>query len=180
MADELHRRGKSNSVFLWSDDNLSNDYLWKYLTTLEIERLASYKNYARVGCFKGYDEHSFSFNTRAEPALFLRQFDLMSRLVRAGFDVYGYATFTSDDRSSISSKIRRFVDLIQESISRTFPLRIVPLRIRPYSPMKPRMSSAHDEAMKIQQEVIDAFTEEISRRFSEAERKRPIFENPTV
>src|SRR5260370_40489379 len=56
VADELKLRGKSESVFLWSDDNLSNDYLWRYLSTAELKRLASYRNYARVGCFKGFDE----------------------------------------------------------------------------------------------------------------------------
>jgi uncharacterized Fe-S cluster-containing radical SAM superfamily protein len=177
MSEELNRRGRSGSVFLWSDDNLSNDYLWRYLSTAELQKLASQKNYARVGCFKGFDEHSFSFNTTAEPQLFLQQFELMRRLVLAGFDVYGYVTLTSDNDSSISAKMKRFVDLLQEKVSPVFPLRLIPLRIHPFSPMISRMKEQHERAMVIQQEAVKAFTEEIEARFSLAERTRPIVEH---
>ena len=177
IADELNRRGRGNSVFLWSDDNLSNDYLWRYLSTAELERLSSLPNYARVGCFKGFDENSFSFNTSAEPHLFLQQFELMNRIVMAGLDVYGYVTLTSDDDSAISAKIKRFVDLLQERISPIFPLRLIPLRINPFSPMIPRMRAQHERAMGIQQEAVEAFTEELRTRFTPAERERPIFEH---
>jgi uncharacterized Fe-S cluster-containing radical SAM superfamily protein len=177
MSEELNRRGKSSSVFLWSDDNLSNDYLWRYLSTAELQKLASQKNYARVGCFKGFDEHSFSFNTTAEPQLFLQQFELMRRLVLAGFDVYGYVTLTSDDDSSISAKMKRFVDLLQEKVSPVFPLRVVPLRIHSFSPMISRVKEQHERAMAIQQEAVKAFIDEIGTRFSLAERTRPIVEH---
>lgn len=177
VADELKYRGKSDSVFLWSDDNLSNDYLWRYLSTAELERLASYRNYARVGCFKGFDERSFSFNTRAEPHLFLQQFELMRRLLSAGFDVYGYVTLTTNDDSQISSRMARFFDLVQENIAPAFPLRIVPLRIRPFSPTKPRMTTEHERAMDIQEEAVNAFSEELAARFTVGERERRVFEH---
>jgi len=180
MADELSRRGKTDSVFLWSDDNLSNDYLWRHLSTQEVERLASYRNYARVGCFKGFDENSFTFNTNAEPELFLRQFDLMHRLVRCGFNVYGYVTLTSNERSSIRSRVSRFVDLLQEKISPSFPLRVIPLRIRQFSPTRFRMKKEHQEAMDIQQEAVDAFVYQLSTRFTDSERGRNIFEHRIV
>lgn len=180
MADELRRRGKANSVFLWSDDNLSNDYLWRYLSDLEVERLASYRNYARVGCFKGFDETSFTFNTNAEPELFLRQFDLMHRLVCAGFNVYGYVTLTSNDRSFIRNRVARFVDLLQEKINPKFPLRVIPLRIRQFSPTRSRMKQEHQQAMDIQQEAVDAFVYELKTRFTDSERERNIFEHRIV
>jgi uncharacterized Fe-S cluster-containing radical SAM superfamily protein len=180
MADELERRDLSKSIFLWSDDNLSNDYLWRYLPAQDLERLASRENFARVGCFKGFDEHSFSFNTRAEPALFLQQFDLMRRLLHTGFDAYGYVTLTSDDRSSIKPKMTRFIDLLQEKVGEYFPLRVVPLRIRTFSPTKLRMLDQHQRAMAVQDEAVEAFREEIETRFTALERQRPIFEQCTV
>ena len=177
MADELKRRNKSNSIFLWSDDNLSNDYLFRYLSPEEVERLASYRNYARVGCFKGFDENSFTFNTNAEPELFLRQFDLMRRLVRAGFNVYGYVTLTSNERSSIGSRVARFFDLLQEEVGPTFPLRVVPLCIRQFSPTRSRMNPEHHLAMEIQQEAVDAFVHELKTRFTDSERGQQMFEH---
>src|SRR3982750_636627 len=53
MMDSLERRGLSGSVFLWSDDNLSNDYFWRYLDQATRDRVAAYPGYARVCCFKG-------------------------------------------------------------------------------------------------------------------------------
>ena len=180
VADELKRRGKSDSVFLWSDDNLSNDYLWRYLSIAELKRLASYRNYARVGCFKGFDERSFSFNTRAEPHLFLKQFELMRRLLSAGFDVYGYVTLTTDDDSQMPSRMARFFDFLQEKVNPMFPLRVVPLRIRPFSPMKLRMTEDHERAMNIQQEALGAFSRELAARFTVSERERRVFEHRIV
>lgn len=180
MSEELSRRGKGSSIFLWSDDNLSNDYLWRYLSAAELNKLASQKNYARVGCFKGFDEHSFSFNTTAEPVLFLQQFALMRRLVMTGFDVYGYVTLTSDNDSSIPSKMKRFFDLLQEKVAPIFPLRLVPLRIYPFSPMVSRVKERQERAMAIQEAAVRAFVEELEARFPLTERSRPIVEHRLI
>ncbi len=83
------------SVYLWSDDNLSNDFLWQYLDIEERNRLASFENYGRVGCFKGFDANSFAFNTGAEEAMFKVQFRTMRKLIETRLDVYGYVTLTS-------------------------------------------------------------------------------------
>jgi len=37
MMEELNNRGLTDKVYLWSDDNLSNDYFWKYLSDAEID-----------------------------------------------------------------------------------------------------------------------------------------------
>ena len=37
MMEALIDRGLSNHVYLWSDDNLSNDFFWKYLTEEQIK-----------------------------------------------------------------------------------------------------------------------------------------------
>jgi len=58
---ELEAREWQTQVYLWSDDNLSNDYFRRYLTDHDRERMAHYANYGRVGCFKGYDAQSFAY-----------------------------------------------------------------------------------------------------------------------
>jgi len=63
MMECLTNRGLADDVFLWSDDNLSNDYFWRFLTPQQIQTVADYKMYARVCCFKGIDEESFSTGT---------------------------------------------------------------------------------------------------------------------
>ncbi|MVM35682.1 hypothetical protein GO755_37050 [Spirosoma sp. HMF4905] len=166
FADALHKRGMSRDIFLWSDDNLSNDYLWRYLSKEELHRLASYQNYSRVGCFKGFDKKSFSFNTKAEPELFHTQFQLMNRLIKEGFDVYGYITLTSPDDSNLKNKIADLIDIIQNSVHPLFPLRTVPLQIFKFTPTASRMNSEHERSIEIQKEAVLAWNEEISKRYS--------------
>lgn len=84
--EALRNLGVADSVFLWSDDNLSNDYFWRRLNEQEIRTVREYRMYAKVCCFKGYDPSSFAFNTRASPTLFDRQFDLMKRVLELGID----------------------------------------------------------------------------------------------
>jgi uncharacterized Fe-S cluster-containing radical SAM superfamily protein len=176
FAQALTRRGLENDYFLWSDDNLSNDYLWRYLTRLQLDSLVGHRNYARVGCFKGFDEESFSFNTRAEPTAFLNQFTLMHRLVEAGFDVYGYATFTGPNSTRIRELMKRFMDLLQERVHPAFPLRTIPLRIRHFTPMGGRLPMAETEsALRVQEEAVGAWSDELASRFSASELGKPIF-----
>lgn len=177
FADELKERHLDKSVYLWSDDNLSNDYLWRYLNSEEIRRLIAYPNYGRVGCFKGFDEHSFSFNTRADASMFSVQFQLMKRIVRAGFDVYGYATFTSDSDENIFRLMADFVDRLQSEVHPLFPLRTVPLRIREYTPTLNRMGAVHERALKIQEIAVAAWKEQLERRYPRVTRQKRIYEH---
>ena len=108
--EALRSRGVEGQVYLWSDDNLSNDYFWRYLNERQQALVASFKGYGRVGCFKGWDEQSFSFNTHARPELFERQFELFGRLLKTGIDLYAYATFTADDGHDVPGGMKRFVD----------------------------------------------------------------------
>jgi len=94
MMDALEERGLANSTYLWSDDNLSTDYVFSKLSPGDRLRLATYRNYGRVCCFKGFDEESFSFNTGADSLCFDRQFELFKAYVDLGLDLYAYATFT--------------------------------------------------------------------------------------
>jgi uncharacterized Fe-S cluster-containing radical SAM superfamily protein len=173
MMQSLRRRSLEHSVYLWSDDNLSNDYFWQYLSADQRRQIREYRNYGRVGCFKGYNHASFSFNTNADQVLFDRQFEIFGRLLALGIDLYGYATFTSADDRGISQDMSLFVDRLQ-GIHPDLPLRVVPLRIEQYGVVAPRVGDVHSRAMEIQDQAILAWNEELSRRFSDEERSLPM------
>ena len=177
FTDAIYRRGLGKRVYIWMDDNLSNDYLWRFLKSEEIRRLSSRQNYGRVGCFKGFDANSFSFNTKATPEMYDHQFSHMRRLVDAGFDVYGYATLTSDSDKDILIHMNDFIDRLQSKVHPLFPLRTVPLRIFEFSPTSSRMSEDHRRALRIQEQAVQVWVEEVARRFSLEERSRPIYDN---
>lgn len=177
MMEALEDAGIQNEVFLWSDDNLSNDYFWRYLDADQIRKISGYKNYGKVGCFKGFDDQSFQFNTRAESALFDRQFELFGRSLELGIDLYGYATFTTEDPRDIPGKMNRFIDRLQ-ILSPNLPLRVVPLEVQAFgtATKEGRISHQHELAMELQNEAIECWNLEISKRFTLEKRKLRIHE----
>jgi uncharacterized Fe-S cluster-containing radical SAM superfamily protein len=177
MMSALEQAGVANEVYLWSDDNLSNDYFFRYLTDDVRRRVAHYPGYGRVCCFKGFDEASFSFNTKASPGLFDRQFELFSRLLSEGLDLYAYATFTGPSSEGIAAVMRSFFDRLQQ-ISEVLPLRVIPLEIAEYGPVTARMKDVHRLSLEVQQRAVEAWTSELDRRFTSAERAIPIVEVP--
>ena len=172
MLAEL--RGRGLEVYVWSDDNLSNDYFFSKLVPDERAVIEGDVRYGKVCCFKGFDETSFAFNTQAAPELFFRQFELMRRLLaETSLDLYAYVTFTSPAYEAIAAKMRAFVDRLQE-IDANLPLRTVPLEISVFSPVAPRMTDPHERALAVQQEAVTAWNEELVRRYSDAERAAAI------
>ncbi len=177
MMAELRNRGLEHQVYLWSDDNLSNDYFWRFLSDADIELVATYGNYGRVCCFKGFNAESFAFNTRAEPALFDQQFELMRELLTLGIDLYAYATFTAPSRVGIADDMRRFVDRLQ-MLDENLPLRTVPLQIQEFTPVKERLNHVTSEALQNQQIAIETWLQELERRYSSEERACNIADIP--
>jgi uncharacterized Fe-S cluster-containing radical SAM superfamily protein len=177
MMGALERTGLAESVYLWSDDNLSNDYFWRYLDASDRRVVSSYQRYGKVCCFKGFDRSSFAFNTLAAPELFDGQFSLMERLLgETGIDLYAYATFTSPANADIAGAMSAFVDRLQE-LDPLLPLRTVPLEITAFSPVTARgLSGDHLRAMEVQEEAIHAWTAELDARFSPAERSLDIYD----
>lgn len=174
----LLERGLENSTYLWSDDNLSTDYLWRFLPDTELELLSTYPSYGRAICFKGIDSESFALNTTADPRMFAQQFELAGRLIDLGIDTYAYATITNDsDEASIPSQMNAFVDLLQE-VHELLPLRTIPLEITVFGPVVPRMRESHQRALGKQQFAIEAWTSELEARFSSELRTTPIHEIP--
>lgn len=175
MMKELQKRRLDSSVYLWSDDNLSNDYFWRFIPPEDLEFLRTYPNYGKVCCFKGFDPISFAFNTGASPDSFERQFELFKRYIDLGIDLYAYATFTSCSSTDLPQAMAGFVDKLQR-LRPNLPLRTVPLEIKSFSPMRSRMRMDHENAVRIQHEAVLQWNEELSRRFSETELHRPICE----
>lgn len=165
----LRERGLEGSVYLWSDDNLSNDYFWQYLGDADLELVRTFRGYGRVGCFKGFDAESFAFNTAADPALFDRQFDLFRRLVELGLDVYAYVTLTAPGADCIGDRIARFVDRLQR-VSPLLPLRVVPLEVQVFTPVEARLSPARRAALVHQHRAVEAWVRELENRFPAAVR----------
>jgi uncharacterized Fe-S cluster-containing radical SAM superfamily protein len=177
MMTELKERGLDRKVYLWSDDNLSNDYLWQFLSKEELELISSYPNYSRICCFKGFNAESFAFNTNAEAILFDQQFKLMERLLSLGIDLYAYATFTTPKNSSIMADMAHFVNQLQ-AIDRNLPLRTIPLEIKIFTPVKGRLNEVNQSALENQYIAIKAWKKELEHRFSISERSRSISDIP--
>ena len=175
MLQEIRSRKLEDRIYLWSDDNLSTDYFWRYLSADDIELVRDSKNYGRVCCFKGFDEESFSFNTRADGSMFARQFDLFGRFLELGIDVYAYVTLTSPTADQISARIGRFVDKLQ-SLHPNLPLRTVPLEIQLYTPVQSRIEVETGAALEIQITAVEAWNRQIEERYSLVERASPITE----
>lgn len=170
MMRAIQARGLADAVYLWSDDNLSNDYFWRYLPPADHELIASYELYGRVCCFKGFNAVSFAFNTKAGPELFDQQFKLFARLLSLGIDLYAYATFTTPDDARVARDMTAFVDRLQ-AIHRNLPLRLVPLRIEEFGVVVPRIRAEHRRALAVQEEAVQAWNAELAARFSERERQ---------
>lgn len=179
MIREVHRRGLDGKVYLWSDDNLSTDFIWRYLAEEDRELLASYPYYGRVCCFKGIDPASFSFNTRADMELYDRQFALMERLLELGLDLYAYVTLTGPSRRSIRDDIKRFIDKLQD-LNENLPLRTVPLQIIEFSPVTPRVEPAHSQALRDQVAAMEFWHLELENRFTSQIRSLPITDVPLL
>ncbi|MDR1737163.1 MAG: hypothetical protein LBR85_09910, partial [Oscillospiraceae bacterium] len=152
----LELLGLDKSVYLWSDDTLTTDYTFRFLPKKELEYFSLYKNYGKVACFKGYDEDSFSFNTGLPEYLFNQQFSLFKRYLSLGIDIYGYITLTSSDsdKNRISLRISKLMDRLQE-IHFLLPLRVVPLKISVFSPVRIKLTDIRKKALENQFIAID-------------------------
>jgi uncharacterized Fe-S cluster-containing radical SAM superfamily protein len=173
----LRDAGVADSVYLWSDDNLSNDYFFRYLPDDTRKMVVEYPGYSRVCCFKGFDAQSFAFNTKASPDLFDRQFKLFSQLLATDMDLYAYATFTAPSADGMPALMGTFVDRLQQ-ISEALPLRLIPLEIEEYGPVTKRIKAEHRTSMEVQQVAIECWTSELRRRFTATELELPINEVP--
>jgi len=174
---ELFARNLHQQVYLWSDDNLSSEYFWKVLSDGDREFIRSYPTYGRVCCLKGFDPGSFSFNTSAGPDEFEQQFALLNRLIELGLDLYCYVTFTTDDPANIDSRMSVFVDRLQR-LDENLPLRTVPLKIQVFGPTQTRLTIQRADSLRNQCAAVDAWSNQLERRYSAASRAIRITDVP--
>ncbi len=177
MMEALADAGLADSTYLWTDDNLSTTFVFDELSAADLRQMASYRNYGRVCCFKGFDSSSFAFNTQADPSGFDQQFEVMRRLFELGIDLYGYATFTGPGDADVAPAMTAFVDRLQ-AIHPNLPLRVVPLEIREFSPVTSRMDALRRTSLAVQQTAIAAWIAELERRFDYDLRMLPIARVP--
>ncbi|MGH3868656.1 MAG: hypothetical protein ACRDQ4_21565 [Pseudonocardiaceae bacterium] len=155
----LIEHGADTTTFLWSDDNLSNDYLFRYLSDDDLTLLAEHPGYGRVGCLKGFDAESFAFNTAADPTLFERQLELVARIQAVMPKLHLYITLTApsapaDPRGVVGRLVDRLV-----TIDEGLPSRTVPLEVLPFSPTRARIRAEHNQALGVQQQMIEHWLE---------------------
>lgn len=164
----IEKRGLEKEIYLWSDDTLSTDSMYKYLNLSQIQELAEYPNYGKVCCFKGFDEESYLFNSRFKSGSFNEQFDTFKRYIHEGFDVYAYATITCPNLEKVEEKIKYFFDSLQR-INELLPLRTIPLKIIAYGPTQQRMNQQHKMAINNQFVVKEVWMSELEKRFSNSQ-----------
>ncbi len=172
-ALSFHNEGQN--VYLWSDDNLSNDFFWRYLSDEDLELIINYRKYGRVCCFKGYNSESFTFNTGADPIFFINQFKIMKQLLKIGIDLYSYTTFTAPSIKNLRDDMKHFIDMLQE-LHPNLPLRTIPLEIVEYTPVKKRLDEFRKKALLLQWNVLEEWIREMENRFSAEDFKRDITE----
>lgn len=179
--EALSAAGLAESTYLWSDDNLSTDYVFSVLDDDARERLASYRNYGRVCCFKGFDEASFAFNTQADPSAFEAQFERFGRYLDLGLDLYGYVTLTGPEVTAASRGIPDLLDRLQR-IHENLPLRVTPLRIDDFTPTRERDERGGQgrfaAASAVQEAAIAVWASELERRFPAELRSHPVVDVP--
>lgn len=172
VLEEIDRRGLRGDVLVWQDDNLSSEMLWSVLSEEQINYMAHFEGHSRVGCFKGFDELSFSYNTLAPQLMYGRQFELLARLLRHGYDVYAYATFTSPPAHCTKARMSQFVDDLQR-IHPLLPLRTIPLRVRSFSATAARIGADHEASIAEQQRAGEFWDQILTERFSLRELQCP-------
>ncbi len=161
----LDKTELTNEVYLWSDDTLTTDYTFKFLSPDDITYMKSYKNYGKVCCFKGFDAHSFSFNTKLPENFYNRQFEIFSKYLELGLDLYGYVTFTTDNIDGLEDNMCAFINKLRQCHP-LLPLRVVPLKIVKFSPTQSRINPTYEEALINQLIVYKEWRKQLQATYS--------------
>lgn len=169
----LSSRPECSRVNVRSEDNLTGRLLSEALPSDSLKELIETEFYTRIGCFKGFDEDSFKFNTRSEGRGYERQFVCARDIIDLGIPFFAYATFTGLDLTNIEQKMALFVDNLQR-VHHNLPLRVVPLKVTPAAAWSGRELTDHALAESVERAAVDAWVEQICSRYTEAERRVPL------
>ncbi len=178
MMQSLEKYGLQDRTYLWQDDNLSCGYSWVYLSPEDREYIGAFRNYGRCCCIKSFTAEDFTKTTGAAPEFFDRQFLLLKKLLTWRLDVYVYLTLTTESLENISGKMSKFMDRLQSEVHPNVPLRIVPLEIMTFTPTLSRITPQRLVALNNQYTALEAWQEELHKRFSSKELSCPIYSVP--
>lgn len=124
-----------------TEDNLNNDFLWRFLSDFDVSRLASSPNHTHIGCFKGFNDESLRNSTRtAVEGSYSTQMLIARRLFESGFEPYYYAVFPVAHTDNLEHDIHVFFHDLQKIVE-WLPLRVVPLKLRPTTTWQQKTSS---------------------------------------
>lgn len=171
MMQSIERFNLNEMVYLWSDDTVTSERAFEFLSSDQIGCFTNYKNYGKVACFKGYDDCSFEFNTAMPKKYFNKQFDVFKRYLDLGIDMYGYINFTSldDNASRVAEKIAKIMDRFQ-AIHKMLPLRIVPQKIFVFPTVVSKITSKYESSLVNQHLALYMWNKELCNRFTDEQR----------
>jgi uncharacterized Fe-S cluster-containing radical SAM superfamily protein len=161
----LENRKLSDKIYLWSDDALTTGFFFSELSKSDVRYIKQYPHFGKVGCFKGFDARSFCFNTSLDGSFFDKQFELFQNYLTLGIDIYGYVTFTTDCLDNLEEKIHLFIHRLK-GIHSFLPLRIVPLKIIEFSPVKQRLNQKYEVAINNQTTVFHEWRRQLHKLYS--------------
>lgn len=171
MIEAIKKNGVGNKIHIRSENNLSNFLLRDKLNKSQIRLLLEYEKYTMVGCFKGFDEDSFSFNTKANKEFFDIQFEVAKYIIDLGIEFLAYVTLTGIEYRNISDKMNCFFDKLQ-AIHQDLPLRIVPLTIAPFPSWNNKIKPNQNLWTEVQRKAQHSWFEVLEQRFSANMRKK--------
>jgi len=173
IMQDIEKRGMKDNVFVWLDDNLTTVHLMEnYLTVDEIIYMSSFPKHSRTCCFKGYDENSYTFNTRSSATSLDLQLKNFKKLFDYGFDLYAYVTLTGPRGNVTKDKLSYFMDELQK-IHPFLPLRTIPLIIKNFNATSLRLNTTYKEALKEQYLAFEYWDTLLGNRFTFSERQIP-------
>ena len=168
MIEAVQNFGLEDFIYLWVDTNLTvGDFYWKYLSDEQRTKIRNFKNIGFMGCYKGYDEESFTKTCGAAPKFLQEQFKTHRRLIEEGLDVYTYLYPLTYSEPYLREKIIGFMNKLQKEINKYAPLRLTTPCVKKYSPTEMRLTPERERALVLQYPAIEIWKQEIERRFGE-------------
>jgi len=171
LIEAVEKWGLENHVYLWADTNLTTlNTFWGNLSRQDVEKIAAFRNFGIVGCYKGIDPESYHDNTGANPDTWMAQFLSHRLLVDTGFDVYSYLSPTiffrnEGDEKHLEGRLRNFIMTMEHVVDPAAAGRLYPLEIKSYSPMEGRLTPERQKALEFHQKVRELLRKIQRERF---------------
>ncbi|MDW9970420.1 hypothetical protein GOB98_10515 [Sinorhizobium meliloti] len=167
MMRELERLRLDGEIAVWSDDNLTSDFFWRFLSPTEQSYVKSFPRYSRAVCLKGFDEESFEVNTGFPGEIFLRQIEILNRLISEDFPLVIYLTVVDKARPDevVEAKMASFAQIL-EAIRPGLSRDVIPLRMASFRNMMRRANSHRLEMFGLQRARFCAWQKTVETHFA--------------